>query len=83
MHSDVCQNLTININLCLGQAIDQSTVAHTALTRGSIDARNPQRAELALALATIAISILAGFHYCLVGGLESTASRAAVTLGFL
>src|SRR6185436_7297131 len=44
----------------LHQAVDQTAVGQAVHARSRVDTRNPQRAELTLLRATIAIRILAG-----------------------
>ena len=51
------------------------------LARGCIDARDPQRAELALAVAAVAIGILPGAHDRFVGDAEHVLAAAAETFG--
>jgi hypothetical protein len=47
-----------------------------------VDTRDPQGAELPLALAPVAVLVLAGLDDRLLGGLEKFAASAVVALGF-
>jgi hypothetical protein len=48
-----------------------------------VDARDPQGAELTLALATITVGVLPGLGHRLLGDAEHARARAVVTLGLL
>ena len=50
VNGDVGKDLAVYLDVRLVQAIDQAAVGQTVQARGSIDARNPQSAELAFAL---------------------------------
>ena len=50
-------------------------------TSRGIDAHNPQRAELALLLATVAIGVLSRLYDRLLGHAEAATARSPVALG--
>src|SRR5690606_14552219 len=82
-HGDVGENLAINLDRSLLQAVHEHAVGHAVLAGCGIDAGDPQGAELALLGAAIAIGILSGAHHRFVGNAEYVAAAAAETLGGL
>jgi hypothetical protein len=58
MNCEVGHDLAINGDACLVQAIDKTAVAEIVLTATSIDALNPQAAELAFLCATVTERVL-------------------------
>ena len=54
-HSHVGKHLTIDRNICLAQGVDQPAVSSAVQSSGSVDAGNPQPAQVALAVAAIAV----------------------------
>src|SRR4051812_48798485 len=56
----LAEHLTIEFDTRGRQGGDEAVVAHAALLEGSIEARDPQRAEVSLFLATIAVGISIG-----------------------
>ena len=61
VHRKVCQYASIQRHISPLEAIDQTAVGQPVSTRLRVDTGDPQRAELALALPTIAIGILPCF----------------------
>ena len=82
MHGDVGQNLAIDFDLGLVQAVDQAAVGQFVQTGCSIDTRNPQCTKLTFTLATITIGILTCLGDSLVGSLKQPAAGTVVALGF-
>src|SRR6185437_2802552 len=58
MDRDVRQNLAVDLHTRLAQTVDDPSVGQAVETRCRVDARNPERAELALLLAPVAVGIL-------------------------
>src|SRR6056297_2333370 len=73
------QHLAIDADLGLLQAVDEAAVGHAVFTGRSVDALNPQAAEIALLLATIPICILPGLDDRLLGNPEHLAAGAVIT----
>ena len=57
VQSQVGENLAVDLDTSLSQLTHQYGIAHTLLTSGSIDTLNPQGAEGALLVLTIAIGV--------------------------
>ena len=80
MHRDIRENLAVNLDLGLVQAIDQAAVGQTVQAGRRVDTRDPELPELPLALAPIAIRVLAGLDNRLLGRLVKFAARAVIAL---
>src|SRR6185312_16815 len=81
VHGDVGQDLAVHRDTGLAQAIDQAAVGQAEHARGGVDADDPQRAELALALLAADIRVLTGLDDGLVGNAEDLATGVVVALG--
>ena len=57
VHSEVGENLTVDLDTCLSEVTHEYRVAETLLTSGSVDTLNPQRTEVALLVTTITIGV--------------------------
>ena len=57
VYSEVSENLTVNLDTSLVKSTHQLAVAHTIEASSSVDTLNPQCAECALLVSTIAISV--------------------------
>src|ERR1700684_4231166 len=66
-HGDVSQNLAVQLHTGERQAVHELRVAHPVLAGGSIDARDPQPAEVPLAVAPIPVGIGIRLHQRLLG----------------
>ena len=51
VHGQIGQDLAVDIDRCLLQAVHEHAVAHAQLAHGGVDAGDPQRAEFALPVA--------------------------------
>src|SRR4051812_47318206 len=71
-HGDVGQHLAVELDPGQLQAVDERAVAHAVLPRGGVDAGDPEAAEVALAVAPVAVRVSVrlheGFLRPLVGG---------------
>src|SRR5690606_4716148 len=81
VHSEVCQDFTVDLDAGLAHAGDQTAVGQAQLTGTRVDTGNPERAELTLALTTVTVRILAGFDDGLLGNAINAAAGSVVTLG--
>src|SRR5690606_2099609 len=81
MRRQVCQHLAIHLNVRPLQPVDKAAVVQAGLTCGRVDADNPQAAEIALAVAPVAVRIEQGFEHCLVRPAEEATARAKLPLG--
>src|SRR5450631_4029967 len=83
VHRHLSKNLAINLNIGNMNRVHQIAVAHAIHAGGSIDARNPQAAHIALAIFAVAIHIRHRAHDRFVRGTEETLTRATMALGHL
>src|SRR5690606_23729393 len=67
VHGEFGQHLAVDLDAGLQQAVDQPAVRQAVLTGRRIDAGDPQRTELALLRATVAVGILPGLDDRLLG----------------
>jgi hypothetical protein len=79
--SQISQNLAIDLDLRLFQAIHEGAVFHAEFPGRGIDAGNPQAAELTFPLPAVAIGILTCLHHRLFGDAVDILATTAVTLG--
>src|SRR5262249_43831226 len=82
-YREVGQDFAIELDRGLLEPAHEHRVAHPAFARGRVDARDPQRAELALAHAPVAVGVLAGLHHGLFGYTEDVLAAAAKPLGLI
>src|SRR5665213_2192753 len=82
IHRQIRQQLAIDLQTRLVQSGDQTAVRQAVNARRGIDARDPERAKVALLGAPVAIRILAGLDDRLLGGAINFAPRVVITLGF-
>ena len=83
VNRNVRQHLTVNFDASQVQAVDELAVGQFVHACCGIDTLNPQRAELALALATVAIGILTRLYYRLLGNSIDLAAGAIIALGLV
>jgi hypothetical protein len=69
--------------LAFFRPVHERAVGHAELAHGGVDAGDPQRAELALALAAVAVGVLPRLHHRLLGDAVDVLAAAAETLGLL
>src|SRR5438552_17528922 len=80
-HGQVSQHLAVDLHSGLAKAVHQLVVGQPRLTRGGVDARDPERAHLALAAAAVPERIRERVQRRLVGGSEEQLLGRADTLG--
>src|SRR6478672_8151695 len=83
VHGDVRQHLAVQGDAGLHQAVHEAAVADAVDARGGVDARDPQRTELALALLAADVGVLQGLRHRLLGDAEDLAAGVVVALGLL
>src|SRR5947208_16693710 len=79
-YRDVGQDLAIELHARELQAVHELRVGHAVLPGGSVDPRDPQPAEVALAVAPIAVAVLVGLEQRLFGHPVVTAGVTPETL---
>ena len=57
IHGQVGEHLAVDLDTSLGEFAHQDTVTHALQASGSIDTLNPQTAEIALLVTTVAVGI--------------------------
>jgi hypothetical protein len=77
------QDLTVEVDTGLAQAVHQAAVGHAIQTRTGVDTGNPQRTELTLALPAVTVGILTCLGNGLLGNTVNTTAGTVVTLGLL
>src|SRR5271154_2367036 len=82
-HGDVGEHLAIELDAGQGQAVHELRVAHAVDARSGVDAGDPQPAEVALAVAPVAVGVRVGLQQRLLGALVVGVRLAAEALGLL
>src|SRR3990172_348440 len=77
----VREDLAVDLDAGLGQAVDERGVSHPVLAGPRADPRDPQTAELPLAIAAVAVRVLPRVEQLLLGDAVSAGARAEVPLG--
>jgi hypothetical protein len=83
MYGYVSQDLAVQLDIGFFQAVDKAAVWHPVLAGGGIDARDPQAAEIALAIAPVAIGIPQRLHHRLVTPAPEAMFASILTFGQL
>src|ERR1700683_4013730 len=65
---DVGEHLSVDLPAGLPEAVDDAAVGEAVQTRRGVDARDPQRPELALVLPPVAVGVLPRLDHGLLGG---------------
>src|SRR5258705_13507042 len=81
--SEIGQNLAVDGDARLGQAVDEDAVGHAERTHGGIEALDPQRAEGALLALAVTEGILPGLLDRGLGSADGVLAAAVKTLGGL
>src|ERR1700674_4691016 len=69
-HGQVSQHFAVDLHSGLAEAVHELVVGQPRLSRGGVDARDPQRAHLALAAPAVAKRIGEGVKDRFIGGAE-------------
>ena len=83
MYRQIGEDATVQIDTGFFQTADQTAVAQIVDAGLRVDARDPQRAKLTLALTTVAVGVLPRLGNRLLGDAKHTRARAIITLGLL
>src|SRR4051794_10132394 len=79
-HGDVGEALAVELDAGQLQAVHERAVAHAVLARGGVDAGDPQAAEVALAVAAVAVRVGVRLDERFLGALVVRVRLAAVAL---
>src|SRR6185503_3879793 len=80
-HGEIREHLAVDLDVGALQACHEHAVAHAQLAHRRVDARDPQRAELALLHAAVAVRILPRLHQRLLRDAVDVLAPAAESLG--
>jgi hypothetical protein len=81
MNGDIGQNLTVNFDTRLLQAVGELAIGHATLTRSGIDTGNPQLAEDTFLGTAVTVGILPSLHYRFFSDTEDITAATAKTFG--
>src|SRR5690606_36889015 len=79
VHGHVGQHFAIQFNRGLLGTCDEHAVGYAQFAACRVDASDPERAERALFIPTIAVGILPRLHYRLLGDTEYITAATAIT----
>src|SRR5436853_6787368 len=82
-HREIGKDLAVDVDVRPLQAGHEHAIGHAQLAHRSVNARDPQRAERALLLATVAVGVLPGLHHRLLGDAVDVLAAAAESLRLL
>src|SRR5258706_4381702 len=82
-HREVGEDLAVHVDAGLLEARHELAVRDTRLAGARVDAGDPERAELALLVAAIAVGVLPRAHHRFLGDAVYVLAAAAVTLGLV
>ena len=83
VNSEVCKHLTVNLDTCLVESSHKCRIAHILKTSCSVNTLNPQCAECALLITTIAICVCEALLPSVLRYCPNILSCTIVTLGEL
>ena len=83
MHRDVGEHLAVDLEAGQLEAGDQLAVRQAVNARSRVDARDPQRAQVALLGAAVAVRVLAGLDDRLLRRANNLATGVVVALRLL
>ena len=81
VNSEVSEDLAVDFDSCLVQSTHKCRVAHVLKTSGSVDTLNPQSAEVALLVATIAEGVGQTLFPSVLGNGPNVLAGTIVTAG--
>ena len=83
VQSEVGKDLAVDFDAGLRQLVDELAVVHAIFTNGSIDTDNPQAAEFALLVSSVAICVGLTLFVRVLRHSPHVLSRAELTFGLL
>ena len=83
VQSEVGEDLAVDLDAGLRQLVDELAVVHVVLTHGGVDTDNPQAAEFALLVSSVAISVGLTLFVRVLRHSPHVLSRAELTFGLL
>ena len=81
VQSEVGEDLAVDLDAGLRQLVDELAVVHVVLTHGGVDTDNPQAAEFALLVSSVAISVGLTLFVRVLRHSPPVLSRAELTFG--
>src|ERR1700674_3799262 len=82
-HREIGEDLAVHVDPRFLQPRHELAVRHARFAGAGVDARDPERAKLALPVAPVAIRILPRLHHRLLGDLVYVLAPAAVPVGLV
>src|ERR687896_1575010 len=79
-HGDVREHLAVELDPGQLEAVHEGAVAHAVLARGGVDARDPEAAEVALAVAAVAVRVGVRLHDGFLGAAVGAVRLPAIAL---
>src|SRR5579872_4455071 len=83
VHREIGEHLAVDVDRRLLEAIHERAVRKAKLAHRGVDARDPQRAELAFSRSPVAILVLPRLHHRFLRDAIDVVAPAAVALGLL
>src|SRR5689334_19309178 len=80
-HGEVRQDLAIYVHLGEREAVDEVAVLDVVHARGGVDARDPEPAHVAFAVAAVTIGVAQRVHHGFARRLDQLMSRTPVAFG--
>src|SRR5690606_18897374 len=83
MDGEIGEHLAVHLDASLGEAVDKSRIGQAVLADTGVDTLDPERTEIALPRAAVAIGILAGLLHRLIGDAEGILAAAIIAFCLL
>ena len=83
VEGEVGKDLAVDLDTGLRQLVDELAVVHVVLTHGGVDTDDPQAAEFALLVSSVAISVGLTLFVRVLRHSPDILSRAELTFGLL
>jgi len=78
-YGQVSQNLAVQNDFRIAQRADQPAVGNPILAGRRVDTHNPEPAQIALAIASVVVSVPLALHVSFIGALEQMISGSPIT----
>ena len=83
VEGEVGEDLAVHLDTSLRQLVDELAVVHAVFAHGSVDTDNPQAAEFAFLVSSVAISVGLTLFVRVLRHSPDVLSRAELTFGLL